>query len=91
MTPFPTGDDRYFLSQFHSGTAFLAFPALPDGLLFCSNLYSCSCKRIRSSLLLKSIWSSSILSISPLSVEVKLETSPTAHGKGNLKIRLGYY
>lgn len=62
--PFPTGDDdRYFLSQFHSGTAFLAFPALPDWLLFCSNLYSCSCKRIRSSLLLKSIWSSSILSI----------------------------
>ena len=66
MTPFPTGDDvddRYFLSQFHSGTAFLAFPALPDWLLFYSNLYSCSCKRIRSSLLLKSIWSSSILSI----------------------------
>lgn len=24
-------------------------------------------------------------------LEVKLETSPTAHGKGNLKIRLGYY
>lgn len=35
MTPFPTGDDvddRDFLSQFHSGTAFLAFPALPDWL-----------------------------------------------------------
>lgn len=33
MTPFPTGDDvddRYFLSQFYSGTAFLAFLALPD-------------------------------------------------------------
>lgn len=88
MTPFPTGDDvddRYFLSQFHSGTAFLHYRI---DCFYAVTYIPAAAKESGAA----SFWSrSGLVKFFRSILEVKLETSPTAHGQGNLKIRLGYY